>query len=240
MKQRLTDRVALITGASHGIGRAVALAYAREGAHIIALGRSQGALEELDDEINSSGGTATLAPMNLNNEKKINELGALIFERWGRLDILLANAGMLGPLSPLAHVEDKDWRQILDINLTANWRLIRSLDLPLKQSDSGRAIFVTTGATQNMRPFWGPYAVSKLALEGLAKTYAAETLQTNIKVTLINPGATATQMRAAAMPGEDPDTLPSPEDVAEFFIAPAMADYAGSDEIITVRDLIKT
>jgi NAD(P)-dependent dehydrogenase (short-subunit alcohol dehydrogenase family) len=238
MTQKLKDRLALITGASHGIGRAVALAYAKEGAHILALGRSQGALEELDDEITQLGAQATLVPMNLNDEKKILELGATIFERWGKLDVLVANAGFLPPLTPLAHVEEKDWKNTLDINLTANWRLLRSLDVPLKQSEAGRAIFVTTSATQKTYPFWGPYAVSKIGLEVLAKTYAEENLNTNIKVTLINPGATATNMRAAAMPGEDPETLPSPEDVAQHFIAPATVDYAGSSEIINLRDFL--
>jgi len=238
MTQKLKDRLALITGASHGIGRAVALAYAKEGAHIIALGRSQGALEELDDEITALGAQATLVPMNLNNEKRIRELGATIYERWGKLDILVANAGVLPPLTPLAHVEEKDWKNAIDINLTANWRLIRSLDVLLKQSDAGRAIFVTSTATQKMRPFWGPYAISKIGLEALAQTYAEENLNTELKVTLINPGATRTNMRAAAMPGEDPDTLPTPEDVAEHFIAPASVDYAGSSDIINVRDLL--
>lgn len=238
MSQKLKGRLALITGASHGIGRAVALAYAKEGAHILALGRSQGALEELDDEITALGSQATLVPMNLNNEKKILELGATIYERWGKLDILVGNAGILPPLTPLAHVEEKDWKNTIDINLTANWRLLRSLDVLLKQSDAGRVIFVTTSATQKIHPFWGPYAVSKIGLEALAQTYAQENLNTEIKVTLINPGATRTDMRAAAMPGEDPETLPSPQDVAQYFIEPATVGYAGSDDIINIKDFL--
>ncbi|MEE9589002.1 MAG: SDR family NAD(P)-dependent oxidoreductase [Hyphomicrobiaceae bacterium] len=215
---RLTDRIALITGASRGIGRAVALAFAREGAHVVLLARTRGALEEVDDEIRAAGGAATLVPMNLKHAQKVDALGPSLFERWGKLDILVANAGVLGPLSPLHHVTDADWQNVLDINLSANWRLIRTLDPLLRRSDAGRAIFVTSGAARNHKAYWGPYAVSKAALEAMAKIYAAEHATTNVGVNLVNPGPIATAMRAKAFPGEDPGTLPKPEDLADLFV----------------------
>ncbi len=214
----LANRIALITGASRGIGRAVALAYARAGAHVILLARGVKALEDVDDEIRELGGTASLAPLDLADSEKIDNLGPTIYERWGRLDVFVANAGILGPLSPLGHISSDDWDEVLSINLTANWRLIRTLDPLLRQSDAGRAIFLTSGAAQNVRAYWGPYAVSKAALEAMAKTYAAETADTAMRVNLVNPGATATAMRAQAMPGEDQTALPNPDDVAGIFV----------------------
>jgi NAD(P)-dependent dehydrogenase (short-subunit alcohol dehydrogenase family) len=220
--QRLKNSIALITGASRGIGRAVALAYAREGAHVIAMARSAGALEELDDEINDLGGVVTLLRLNLTNGDKIDALGPTILERFGKLDILVGNAGVLGPLSPLGHVSEKDWNEVLNVNLSANWRLLRTLDPLLRKSDAGRAIFVTSGVARNCRAYWGPYSVSKAALEALVKTYAAEVSDTNVRANLISPGAVATDMRAKAMPGEDPATLPKPEDLAETFVRLAL------------------
>ncbi len=220
--QRLKNRIALITGASRGIGRAVALAYAREGAHVIAMARSAGALEELDDEINGLGGAVTLLRLNLTNGDKIDALGPTILERFGKLDILVGNAGVLGPLSPLGHVSEKDWNEVLNVNLSANWRLLRTLDPLLRKSDAGRAIFVTSGAARNCRAYWGPYSVSKAALEALVKTYAAEMSDTNVRANLVNPGVVATAMRAKAMPGEDPAILPKPEDLAETFVRLAL------------------
>ncbi len=220
--QRLKNSIALITGASRGIGRAVALAYAREGAHVIAMARSAGALEELDDEINDLGGAVTLLRLNLTNGDKIDALGPTILERFGKLDILVGNAGVLGPLSPLGHVSEKDWNEVLNVNLSANWRLLRTLDPLLRKSDAGRAIFVTSGVARNCRAYWGPYSVSKAALEALVKTYAAEVSDTNVRANLISPGAVATDMRAKAMPGEDPATLPKPEDLAETFVRLAL------------------
>ena len=158
---RLTDRIALITGASRGIGRAVALAFAREGAHVVAVARNTGALEELDDDIAGLGGSATLVRLDLTDGAKVDALGPTLYERWGRLDILVGNAGILGPLSPLGHVSEEDWDQVIAINVTANWRLIRTLDPVLRESDAGRAIFVSSGAAQKCRPYWGPYSVSK-------------------------------------------------------------------------------
>ncbi len=221
MTRPLASRIALVTGASRGIGRAVALELARAGAHIVALARTQGALEELDDEIAALGGGATLVPCDLADHESLDRLGAGLFQRWGKLDILVGNAGLLGPLTPLAHVDPKEWNRVLSVNVTANWRLIRSLDPLLRASDSGRAVFITSGVAHRaqMKPYWGPYAVSKAALEALARTYAAETENTtSIKVMLANPGALRTRMRAQAMPGEDPATLRAPEDFARALL----------------------
>lgn len=230
--QRLKNRIALVTGASRGIGRAVALAYAKEGAHVIAMARRSGALEELDDEINELGGSATLLRLNLTDGEKIDGLGPTILERFGQLDILVANAGVLGPLSPLGHVSEKDWNEVLHVNLSANWLLIRTLDPLLRKSDAGRAIFVSSGAAQNCRAYWGPYSVSKAALEALVKTYAAEVNDTAVRANLINPGTVATAMRAKAMPGEDPATLPKPEDLAETFVRLAMPDFTDNGTVV--------
>jgi NAD(P)-dependent dehydrogenase (short-subunit alcohol dehydrogenase family) len=213
MTRTLDGRIALITGASRGIGRASAIALAKAGAHVILVARTVGGLEEADDEIQKAGGTATLVPMNLRDGDAIDRLGASIYERWGRLDIFLGNAGVLGQLTPLAHLTPKLFQEVLEVNVTANWRLIRSLDPLLRQSDAGRVLFVTSGAAQKHTPYWGAYAMSKAALEMLALTYAAECQTTNIKVNLINPGPMRTAMRKKAMPGEDPSTLPSPDEI---------------------------
>ena len=197
---RLTDRLALITGATRGIGRAVALAYAREGAHLILVGRTAGALEEVDDEVRELGRPATLLTLNLNDHDRIDALGPTIFQRWGKLDVLVGNAGVLGPLSPLGHVTAEAWKEVVDLNLNTNWRLIRTLDPLLRRSEAGRAIFVTSGAALNRRAYWGPYSVSKAALEALVQTYAAEVVNTNVRANLINPGPVRTAMRAKAFP----------------------------------------
>jgi NAD(P)-dependent dehydrogenase (short-subunit alcohol dehydrogenase family) len=218
MPGQLTGRIALVTGASRGIVRAIALAMAREGAHVVAVARTVGALEDLDDDIKSAGGSASLVPLDLRKPEGIDQLGLIVFERWKRLDILVGNAGVLGRLSPLGHIEPKTWDEVIAVNVTANWRLIRSFDPLLRQSDGGRAVFVTSGAARIIHAYWGPYAVSKAALEALAKTYAAETATTAIRVSLLNPGPIRTRMRAQAMPGEDPDSLPPAEAVAEAFL----------------------
>ena len=213
-----SPRIALVTGASRGIGRALALGLARRGAHVVALARTQGALDELDDEIGAMGGQATLVPCDLADFDALDRLGAALFERFGRLDVLVGNGGILGPLTPLAHADPKDWNKVMAVNVTANWRLIRSLDPLLRASSAGRALFITSGAAHRarMKPYWGPYAVSKAALEAIARTYAAETENTSpIKVMLANPGPLRTRMRALAMPGEDPATLRTPEEFAE-------------------------
>lgn len=224
MPTDLKDRVAVVTGASRGIGRATALELARAGAHVIALARTVGGLEELDDEIKALGGSATLVPVDLKDYDALDRLGAAIFERWQRLDILVGNAGILGPITPLGHCDQKSWDDVMAINVTANWRLIRSLDPLLRASDAGRAIFVSSAAAHKCRAYWGPYSVSKAALEALVRTYAAETETTPIRAVLVNPGPLRTRMRAAAMPGEDPLSLRTPEEIAPKIVA--LADPA--------------
>lgn len=222
----LTGRVAVVTGASRGIGRAAALALSRAGAHIVALARTQGALEDLDDAIRDGGGQATLVPVDLRDFDALDRLGAALHERWGRLDILLGNAGLLGGLSPLGHFDPTTWADVMAVNVTANWRLIRSLDPLLRASDAGRAIFVSSGAATNCRAYWGPYSVSKAALDALVRTYAAETVTTSVRAMLVNPGPLRTRMRAAAMPGEDPGTLRTPEDLAPEIVRLASPDWS--------------
>lgn len=216
----LQGRLALVTGASRGIGYQTALQLAGLGAHVIATARTSGGLEELDDAIRAAGGeAATLVPLDITDFDALDRLGATIFERWAKLDILVANAGRLGPLSPLGHVVPKEFDRVIAINVTANYRLIRSLDPLLKRSDAGRAVFVTSGAARNIKPFWGPYAVAKAALDAMALTYAAECESTALNVNLFSPGATRTAMRAQAMPGEDPMSLPSAQEIAAHLVA---------------------
>ena len=233
--RRLADRLALVTGATRGIGRAVALAYAREGAHLILVGRTAGALEEVDDEIRAIGGGATLLTLDLKSHDKIDALGPTIYQRWNRLDILVGNAGILGPLSPLGHVTADAWNEVLETNLTANWRLIRTLDPLLRRSQSGRAIFVSSGAATNPRAYWGPYAASKAGLEAMVKVYADEVANTPVRVNLVNPGPTRTAMRAKAFPGEDPASLESPEDMVETFIELAMATCTDNGRLFDLK-----
>jgi NAD(P)-dependent dehydrogenase (short-subunit alcohol dehydrogenase family) len=223
----LKGRVAVVTGASRGIGYVTALELAKAGAHVIAVARTVGGLEELDDAIRQAGGSATLVPLDVKDFPAIDRLGATIFERWGKLDILVGNAGMLGPLSPLGHVEPKAFDEVMAINVTANWRLIRSLDPLLQASDAGRAIFVSSGAAHKTMAFWGPYSVSKAALQALVMTYAAETLNTKVRATLVNPGPLRTKMRAEAMPGEDPLSLRTPEDLVPHILR--LASSASTD-----------
>src|SRR5882672_1771313 len=218
MPPPLADRIALVTGASRGIGYATALALAKSGAHIIALARTVGGLEELDDAIRALGGSATLVPLDLKDYDGIDRLGAALQERFGRLDVLVGNAGILGPLSPLGHVPAKQWDEVMAVNVTANWRLICAMDPLLKFSDAGRVVFVSSGVAALALAYWGPYAISKAALETLARTYAAETAATNVRVNLLTPGPIRTRMRAQAMPGEDPMTLETPEKVAEKIV----------------------
>ncbi|MBE9555225.1 MAG: SDR family NAD(P)-dependent oxidoreductase [Proteobacteria bacterium] len=231
----LEGRVALVTGASRGIGAAVARLFAAQGAHIVAVARTVGGLEELDDAIAGVGGSATLVPQDLADLDAIDRLGAALHERFGKLDILVANAGVLGVLSPIAHVEPKVWDETMLLNVTVNYRLIRSLDPLLRLSDAGRAIFVTSGAARAPRAYWGPYGTSKAALDYMVGTWAQEVLKTNIRVNLINPGATRTAMRATAMPGEDPMTLPAPEDIAPAFLDLASPACAKHGEIVNAQ-----
>ena len=210
----LADRIALVTGATRGIGAATAVALAAAGAHVVAIGRTEGALEELDDAVKAAGSSATLVPLDVTDYEAIDRLGAALFERYGRLDVFVGNAGVLGPITPLGHVDPKDFDQALAVNVTANYRFVRSLDPLLRLSTAGRAVFVTSGAVHKARAYWGPYAVTKAALELLGRTWAAETATTNLKVNLFNPGPIRTRMRAKAFPFEDAQTLPAPEEAA--------------------------
>jgi len=232
-ERRLKDRIALITGASRGLGKAIALAYAGEGAHVLLLARSLTTLGRVDDEIKAKSGTASLIPLDLADGPAIDALGPSLYERFGRLDILVGNAAILGALSPLPHIASAHWDKVLAVNLTANWRLIRTLDPLLRRSDAGRAIFVTSSVARSARAYWAPYSVSKAALETLAKTYANETSATPIRVNLVDPGAMATRMRAEAYPGEDQATLPPPEAVTDIFVKLAMAENELTGEIVT-------
>jgi NAD(P)-dependent dehydrogenase (short-subunit alcohol dehydrogenase family) len=234
--KRLTGRLALVTGASRGLGRAVAKSLAREGAHVIISARTQGALEEVDDEIRRAGGAATILKLDLKAGERIDQLGPTLYQRWGKLDILVAAAGILGPLSPLPHVTARAWADLMETNLNANWRLIRTLDPLLRLSDRARAIFVTSGAAAGDTAYWGPYAVSKAGLEALARTYAEEVATTPIRVSIVEPGPVRTDMRAKAFPGEDPMTLPAPDDVAPLFVDLALPSATHNGEIVSFRE----
>lgn len=220
-----SDRIALVTGASRGIGRASALALAKAGAHVIATARTEGALTELDDEIRAATGReATLVTAKLENGGNIDRLGAAIYERWGRLDVLVHAAAQLGPLTPVAHLDVRDWDKTLGLNLTATWRLIRSLDPLFRASESARPIFLTTGIARKPRAFWGPYGITKAAMEALVGTYAEETDHTPIRPVLLEPGPMRTRMRAEAYPGEDPETLTPPDAIGPLIVELARGD----------------
>ena len=235
MSKPLADRIALVTGASRGIGKATALKLAEAGAHVVATARTVGGLEELDDDIRSVGGSATLVPLDLTDSPAIDRLGAALHERYQRVDVLVANAGILGVLSPLGHVEPKAWDEMIAVNVTANWRLIRSMDPLLQASDAGRAVFVTSGITSRPRAYWGAYAASKAALEMMARVYAAETATTPVRVNLFNPGPTRTRMRALAMPGEDPTTLEPPEGPAAKIVELCLPGFTESGKLYDYR-----
>ena len=215
----LTNRVALVTGASRGIGYHIAKQLAAAGAHVIAVARTVGGLEDLDDEIKqenarSGKGEATLVPLDLTDMQGIDRLGGAINERWGKLDILVANAGVLGVISPIGHVEAKVFEKVMNINVISTWRLIRSVDPLLRQSDAGRAIVMSSGAAHSARAFWAPYAASKAAVEALVRSWANETQSFALRVNAVDPGRTRTAMRAQAAPGEDPMTLLHPSEIA--------------------------
>jgi NAD(P)-dependent dehydrogenase (short-subunit alcohol dehydrogenase family) len=231
----LANRIALVTGASRGIGHATAIALAKAGAHVVAIARTQGGLEEVDDAIKAAGGTATLVPLDLTDYDGIDRLGASLFERYGKLDVLVANAGILGSLSPMNHVEPKVFDNVMAINVTANYRLIRSLDPLLQKSDAGRAVFLTSGAAWAPRAYWGPYSISKAAVELMARTYAEEVATTNLRVNIFNPGPIRTRMRASAMPGEDPMTLDTPEQCAEKVIDLCLPSYTQNGTLYNYR-----
>jgi NAD(P)-dependent dehydrogenase (short-subunit alcohol dehydrogenase family) len=236
--KRLGGCVALVTGASRGIGRAVALELAREGAHVIAVARTVGALEELDDEIKRLGSTATLVPLDLRDAEALPRLAQAVGSRWHKLDILIGNAGVLGKLTPLAHLDEKTWTQAIDVNVTANWRLIRAFDGLLRKSDAGRALFVTSGRAERFEPFWGIYATTKAALNALVKTYAAECASTSVRVNLVSPGRVRTNMRRDAFPGENPATLPPPEDLAPAIVELVLPSETRNGDVINLQERI--
>ena len=226
-------RLVLVTGASRGIGPAVAEVLAREGCHLLLVARTVGGLEETDDRVRKAGGSATLVPLDLADGPGIDRLAGAVAERWGRLDGLLGNAGFLGNLAPLPHLDpEKEWQRAVDINLTANWRLIRAFDALLRQAPAGRALFVSSSAAAKHKPYWGAYAATKAALESLALTWAGECAKTSVCVNVVRPGPTATAMRAKAMPGEDPATLPAPEDVAPLIAALLRPEETRSGQVV--------
>ncbi|MHA1559875.1 MAG: SDR family NAD(P)-dependent oxidoreductase [Alphaproteobacteria bacterium] len=229
------SRLALVTGASRGLGRATALALARAGVHVIAVARTVGGLEELDDAIKAEGNASTLVPLDLTDGDAIDRLGAEIFQRWGKLDALFGNAGQLGVLTPLAHLDVAVWEKTLAVNLTANWRLIRSMDPLLRLSPAGRTLFVSSGAARHCRPFWGAYSITKAGLEALVRTYAAEMASTNVKANLIDPGPMRTAMRARAMPGEDPSTLPEPASITGQIVEMLSAGFDQTGVLYDMR-----
>jgi NAD(P)-dependent dehydrogenase (short-subunit alcohol dehydrogenase family) len=232
-EKTLAGRLALITGASRGIGAAVAKRFAAEGAHVVLLARTQGALEEVDDAIRSAGGTATLVTLDLRDGDAIDQMGLALYQRFGRLDILVGNAAILGGLSPVGHFSIKDWTEVMAVNVTANWRLIRGFEALLRQSDAGRALFVTSGITTAFPPFWGAYAASKAALEALAKTWAAEIANHPcLKVNLVDPGVVRTRMRAQAFPGEDPSMNRDPTEITQTFLDLVAPDCHRNGDIV--------
>lgn len=233
----LKGRIALVTGATRGIGEAVALGLAQAGAHVIAVGRTQGALENLDDTIFKATGThATLVPMDLREADGIDVLGAALHERFGKLDVLVGAAGVLGPLTPVGHLDPKGWDQIVSTNLTANWRLIRGMDPLLRRADAGRAIFLTSGAAVRPRAFWGAYGATKAALENLVAAYDDEMEHTTVRALSVDPGGMRTRMRAQAYPGENPETLPEPSEIVPLIVELARPDRQPPRERIVFRD----
>ncbi len=233
-KAALTGKTAIITGASRGIGASVAKLLAKEGAHVILIGRTVGGLEAVDDEIKAFGGKATLMPLDLFKLDDLDRLGPTLHQHFPKIDIFIGNAAMLGTLGPLGHLKPQEWQRVMDLNVTANFRLIRTLDPLLKASEAGRVVFVTSGITNDLKAYWGEYGVSKVALEALAKIYAAECANTNVKVNLLDPGRVRTAMRAQAYPGEAPESRPHPDDIAPYFLKLVGDDCAISGQTLSV------
>lgn len=229
---RLAGRTALVTGASRGIGAGVARRFAAEGAQVILIARTRGGLEEVDDAIRDSGGSATLIVQDLTQYDQVDQLGPALLDRFGSLDIFVGAAATLGVLTPLGHLSPETWQHVFDLNVTANWRLMRTLEPLLRRSPAGRAILVTCSIAREPTAFWGPYAASKAALESLARTWAAENRRTELKINLLDPGPVATALRATAFPGEDPSALPTPDDAAEAFVDLAAADCARNADLV--------
>jgi len=230
--KRLDGRIALVTGASRGLGAAVAKRYAAEGAHLILLARTGKALEAVDDEVRRLGSNATLVPLDLRQFEQIDAMAAALHQRFGRLDVLAACAGVLGHLAPTGHLEPALWQEIIDVNLNANWRLLRALDPLLRAAPAGRAIFATCAVAQRATPFWSAYAASKAGLEAMVKTYAGEMAQTPVRANLVDPGPLHTELRFAAFPFEDRDKLKRPEAATEAFVALAEASAQRNGEIV--------
>ena len=233
----LKDRIALVTGASRGIGHASALALAKAGAHVVAVARTQGGLEALDDEIKAATGQpATLVPMDIAEHDGLDQLGLALHQRFGRLDILVHAAAILGPITPVAHIEPQHWDRVMAVNLTASYRLIRSMEPLLRASEHPRAIFLTSGRAVRPKAFWGPYGVTKAALEHLVRTWADELEQTPIRAVLLDPGVMRTRMRAEAMPGEDPMTLPDPSEIGPLIVELAQVDLGAPTASVVFSD----
>jgi NAD(P)-dependent dehydrogenase (short-subunit alcohol dehydrogenase family) len=231
---RLAGKIALVTGASRGIGAAVAVHFAGEGAHLVLAARTVGGLEEVDDRVRAAGGSATLVPFDLREFIKIDELAAALYQRHGRLDILVGNAAEFGIFSPAGHIDPKLWDEVIGLNLTANWRLIRAMDPLLRAAPAGRAIFVTSRLARDALPYYGPYAVSKAGLETLVRSYAGELARTSVRVNLLDPGIVRTRLRAHIFPGENPADLPSPESVVDSFLELALPECTCNGEIVSV------
>lgn len=233
----LKGRIALVTGASRGIGYFTALELARAGAQVIACARTVGGLEELDDAVKAAGGLpVTLVPFDLADMEAIDRLGAAIHERWGRLDILVANAGILGTISPIGHVEAKVFEKVMTINVTATWRLIRTVEPLLVRSEAGRALILSSSAAHKCKPFWGPYSASKAAVEALARTWAGETQRLPLRILSVDPGGTRTAMRALAMPGEDPESVPHPSEIAKALLPLVGPEQRETGKLFQVRE----
>jgi NAD(P)-dependent dehydrogenase (short-subunit alcohol dehydrogenase family) len=231
----LSDRIALVTGASRGIGAAIAFELAQSGAHVVAVARTVGGLEALDDKIKAAGGSATLVPLDVKDRDGIARLALALNDRYRQLDVLVGNAGVLGPLSPLPHVETKDWDTLLAVNVTANWQLIRCMDPLLQRSQAGRAVFLTSSVAYSGRAYWGPYAASKTALDALVRTYAAENATTKVRANLFSPGPVRTRMYLSAFPGADPATLPTPEKIAKAILPLCLPDCSENGRIYDFR-----
>ncbi len=227
------DRIVLVTGASRGIGFATALAFAEAGAHVIALARTVGGLEELDDRVAAVGGKCSLIPADLTDEEALSRLPDALAQRFGRIDAFIANAGVLGDLTPVTDITPKMWASAFAVNVTANQRLLAGLDPLLKQSEAGRVVGLTSSRAHKYVPFWSVYSATKAAFEALLKVYAEEVAHTNIRVNLVDPGPIATKMRAKAMPGEDQSTLPQPEELAPLILS--LASAAEERQAETVR-----
>jgi len=234
----LSGRLVLVTGATRGIGRAVAVAAARAGAELIITGRTLGALEDVDDDIRAAGGSATIVQLDMTDFPAIPRLAAAIASRWERLDGFVANAGMLTALTPVSHVTPENWDESMAVNLTGQWHMIRALDPLLRAAPAGRAILVSSGAAVGSRPFWGPYAAAKAGLEALGRSWAGESEHTNLRINIMNPGGTATKMRASAFPGENPATLPTPEDIAPAFLTLLSDDCQHHGELLSAREML--